>query len=69
MLRTDRTRFVLLFKTSLTHLFTSFVFDPYTWNVGENPYTDYNGHLIPSRIPMSALISGATPYVLALPRV
>ncbi|KAH9947084.1 hypothetical protein B0H21DRAFT_740272 [Amylocystis lapponica] len=38
----------------------SFVFDNYTWNREGPDYTDYNGHLIPSRIPLSALITGPT---------
>ncbi|EMD32587.1 hypothetical protein CERSUDRAFT_161539 [Gelatoporia subvermispora B] len=38
----------------------SFVFDNYTWNRDGSDYTDFNGHLIPSRIPFSALISGPT---------
>lgn len=36
-----------------------FVFDTYIWNyVPEEPYTDYNGKLIPSRIPLTAFMSG-----------
>ncbi|KZT02026.1 uncharacterized protein LAESUDRAFT_706598 [Laetiporus sulphureus 93-53] len=38
----------------------SFVFDNYTWNRDGPDYTDYNGKLIPSRIPLSALIGGPT---------
>ncbi|KAF9219951.1 hypothetical protein BS17DRAFT_788339 [Gyrodon lividus] len=36
----------------------SFVFDDYVWNPDGSLYTDYNGKLIPSRIPLSALLSG-----------
>ncbi|EKM56441.1 uncharacterized protein PHACADRAFT_253563 [Phanerochaete carnosa HHB-10118-sp] len=35
----------------------AFVFDNYTWNRDGSEYTDYNGKLIPSQIPLSALIS------------
>lgn len=38
----------------------SFVFDNYTWNRDGSDYTDYNGKLIPSRIPLSAIMSGPT---------
>ncbi|KDQ62949.1 hypothetical protein JAAARDRAFT_202479 [Jaapia argillacea MUCL 33604] len=38
----------------------SFVFVNYTWNTDGSDYTDYNGKLIPSRIPLSALITGPT---------
>ena len=37
---------------------SSFVFDNYTWNPDGPDYTDYNGKLIPSRIPLSAIMSG-----------
>ncbi|KAH7910291.1 hypothetical protein BJ138DRAFT_1153235 [Hygrophoropsis aurantiaca] len=36
----------------------SFVFNDYTWNADGSWYSDYNGKLIPSRIPLSAIISG-----------
>ncbi|KIJ11109.1 hypothetical protein PAXINDRAFT_164153 [Paxillus involutus ATCC 200175] len=36
----------------------SFVFDDYVWNPDGSRYTDYNGKLIPSRIPLSALLGG-----------
>jgi hypothetical protein len=36
----------------------SFVFDDYIWNPDGSLYTDYNGHLIPSRIPLTALLGG-----------
>ncbi|KAH9830479.1 uncharacterized protein C8Q71DRAFT_367854 [Rhodofomes roseus] len=35
-----------------------FAFDNYTWNRDGSDYTDYNGKLIPSRIPNTALIRG-----------
>jgi len=35
-----------------------FVFDHYTWNPNGSLYSDYNGKLIPSTIPMTALIEG-----------
>lgn len=35
----------------------SFVFDNYTWS-RDGPYSEFNGHLIPSQIPMTAFISG-----------
>ncbi|PCH34414.1 hypothetical protein WOLCODRAFT_135702 [Wolfiporia cocos MD-104 SS10] len=38
----------------------SFVFDNYTWNGDGSDYSDYNGKLIPSRIPLSAIIRGPT---------
>ncbi|KAH9926412.1 uncharacterized protein B0H18DRAFT_1085010 [Fomitopsis serialis] len=37
-----------------------FVFDNYTWNRDGSDYTDYNGKLIPSRIPNTALIRGSS---------
>lgn len=36
----------------------SFVFDNYTWNRDGPIFSDFNGKFIPSRIPMTALISG-----------
>ncbi|KAN0088728.1 hypothetical protein V8E55_005785 [Tylopilus felleus] len=36
----------------------SFVFDDYTWAVDGTPYSHYNGKLIPSRIPLNAIIQG-----------
>ena len=35
-----------------------FVYNNYTWNRDGSDYTDYNGHLIPSRIPIAALLQG-----------
>ncbi|KAM6496676.1 hypothetical protein JOM56_007149 [Amanita muscaria] len=40
----------------------SFVFYNYEWSPGSK-YTLYNDHLIPSTIPLSAIISGKTPLV------
>ncbi|PFH46474.1 hypothetical protein AMATHDRAFT_43580 [Amanita thiersii Skay4041] len=36
----------------------SFVFYNYTWNMDGPDFSEYNGHPIPSRIPLSAIISG-----------
>ncbi|PFH46472.1 hypothetical protein AMATHDRAFT_51022 [Amanita thiersii Skay4041] len=36
----------------------SFVFYNYTWNHNNGDYSRYNGKLIPSRVPLSALLSG-----------
>ncbi|RPD82752.1 hypothetical protein L226DRAFT_450702 [Lentinus tigrinus ALCF2SS1-7] len=36
----------------------AYVFDNYTWNRDGSDYSDFNGHLIPSRIPISALLQG-----------
>lgn len=36
-----------------------YVFDDYVWNRDGIEYSRFNGKLIPSRIPRSALISGA----------
>ncbi|KAH7924168.1 hypothetical protein BV22DRAFT_1067370 [Leucogyrophana mollusca] len=36
----------------------SFVFNDYVWNPDGSQYSDYNGKLIPSRIPLSALLGG-----------
>ncbi|KAL4062361.1 hypothetical protein V8B97DRAFT_1876294 [Scleroderma yunnanense] len=36
----------------------SFVFDDYIWNPDGSTYSDYNGKLIPSRIPLTALLGG-----------
>ncbi|OBZ68587.1 hypothetical protein A0H81_11554 [Grifola frondosa] len=35
-----------------------FVFDNYTWNPDGPDYSDWNGHTIPSRIPLTALLQG-----------
>lgn len=34
------------------------MFEPYTWHKGPESFVDFQGHLIPSRIPLSALIDG-----------
>ncbi|THH18168.1 hypothetical protein EW146_g2770 [Bondarzewia mesenterica] len=34
------------------------VFDNYTWNAEPGDYSEYGGNLIPSRIPLTALLSG-----------
>ncbi|KAI0354759.1 hypothetical protein OH77DRAFT_1425875 [Trametes cingulata] len=34
------------------------VFNNYTWNKDGSDYSEFNGHLIPSRIPLAALIRG-----------
>ncbi|KAI0652646.1 hypothetical protein C8Q79DRAFT_897559 [Trametes meyenii] len=36
----------------------SFVFDNYTWNKDGSDYSDFSGRLIPSRVPLAALIRG-----------
>ncbi|TCD62195.1 hypothetical protein EIP91_007228 [Steccherinum ochraceum] len=36
----------------------TFVFDNYTWNRDGGDYTRFNGKLIPSRIPLTAMIAG-----------
>ncbi|KAG2040086.1 hypothetical protein BDR03DRAFT_950245 [Suillus americanus] len=36
----------------------SFVFDDYVWNPDGSRFSYYNGHLIPSRIPLTALLGG-----------
>lgn len=42
----------------VTNASSSFVFDDYTWAVDGTPYSDLNGEIIPSRIPLTALIDG-----------
>ena len=42
-----------------------FVFYNYTWELDGPDYSTYNGHLIPARIPLTAIISGAFSYSLA----
>ncbi|KAL0955215.1 hypothetical protein HGRIS_004118 [Hohenbuehelia grisea] len=37
----------------------TYVFDNYTWNRDGPDYSDYNGNLIPSRIPVSTMLNGA----------
>ncbi|TCD70094.1 hypothetical protein EIP91_004823, partial [Steccherinum ochraceum] len=36
----------------------SFVFHPYTWNNDGSNYTGYGDHLIPSKVPITALLAG-----------
>ncbi|KAH7885742.1 hypothetical protein F5I97DRAFT_1145854 [Phlebopus sp. FC_14] len=49
----------LLVNALLAHTVKrSFVFDNYTWERDGPEYADYNGKLIPARIPLSAIISG-----------
>ena len=36
----------------------SFVFNNYTWSAGPLPYAHWRANIIPSRIPMSAMIAG-----------
>ena len=50
----------------LTPNTSSFVFDNYTWNGDGSDYTDYNGKLIPSQIPHTAMIRGAFALKLSL---
>jgi len=38
----------------------AFVFDNYTWNRDGGVYSGYGGNLIPSKIPLSAMITGPT---------
>lgn len=40
--------------------FFRFVFDNYTWARDGPEHVEYNGKLIPARIPLSAIISGAS---------
>ena len=42
-----------------------FVFYNYTWDLEGPDYSTYNGHLIPARIPISAIISGTFSSLLA----
>ena len=42
----------------------SFVFDDYTWTVDGTPYSHFNGKLIPSGIPLTALIDGKEHLIL-----
>jgi len=45
-------------RESVPDIGPSFVFDDYTWAVDGTPYSHFNGKLIPSRIPLTALIDG-----------
>ncbi|KAF8625525.1 hypothetical protein AX17_006837 [Amanita inopinata Kibby_2008] len=40
------------------HVKRSFVFYNYSWNMDGPEFSDFNGHTIPSRIPLSAIITG-----------
>ena len=42
-----------------------FVFYNYTWELDNPDYSTYNGHLIPARIPLTAIISGTFSFLLA----
>lgn len=46
------------FSSCLILIVPRFVFDDYVWNPDGSTYSDYNGKLIPSRIPLTALVSG-----------
>ena len=46
---------------SRANSFPSLVFDNFTWDRDGGDYAQFNGHIIPSRIPLSALISGGYP--------
>ncbi|KAL4062369.1 hypothetical protein J3A83DRAFT_4110097 [Scleroderma citrinum] len=49
----------LLINTLLSHTVNrAFVFDNFTWNPDGPDYSEFNGKLIPSRIPLSAIMSG-----------
>lgn len=40
------------------------VFKPYTWKEGPlRPFTEYNGHLTSSRIPLSAFVDGNCAFI------
>lgn len=39
-------------------LFYRLVFNNYTWDTGSLPYSHWKSNIIPSRIPLSALIAG-----------
>jgi len=45
-------------RLSFSDLLSRFVFDDYVWNPDRSVYSDYNGKLIPSRIPLTALVGG-----------
>ena len=46
----------------ISKVFLRWVFEPYTWDPFQKPFSTYNGSLIPSRIPLSALIDGEAPH-------
>ena len=43
---------------TVLYSFFRFVFDNFTWALDGPEYVEYNGKLIPARIPLSAIISG-----------
>ena len=49
-----------LSTTPTHHLTISFVFDNYTWNRDGPIYSNFNGNLIPSTIPMTVQIAGTS---------
>lgn len=51
--------------TALFSLFR-FVFDNYTWALDGPELVEYNGKLIPARIPLSAILSGVCFYIHSL---
>ncbi|THV05877.1 hypothetical protein K435DRAFT_646473, partial [Dendrothele bispora CBS 962.96] len=49
----------MVLNAHLAHLTKrSFVFYNYTWDTRESDYSDYNGKTIPSRVPVSVMLSG-----------
>lgn len=44
-------------------IWSRFVFADYVWNPDGSPYSHYNGKLIPSRIPLTALVGGKFHYL------
>ncbi len=40
------------------------MFDNYTWSREPSDYADFNGNIIPSRIPLSAIISGKYLFIV-----
>lgn len=47
---------------------SSYVFDNYTWSRDLDPpaYSEYNGKLIPSRIPLRTMIVGMSPMTISI---
>ena len=56
----------VFFGTHISRISFRFAFHNYTWSVGESEYSDFNGKVIPSRIPLSALISGELRFSVRL---
>ena len=50
--------FMSAVQLTTTGLSFSYVFDDYSWDRDGPAYSKFNGKLIPSRIPLSAIISG-----------